>query len=196
MSAYIFNALIKVLWRRPRGSQLSRGELGEEEWLKSLIAQRSSYITSTGLLGERLGWYGRRDKRPAFWGRLWWARSSDFHLPFPLWIWWVAVGIFWNPQSGVHSSLRISAFSKSFAFSYGEKLEDRNRAEWPKLLAVLSSAGSTACMLISCTKIAVPFLGEQFLVLKGWRMESRISMNSGSFASLVVLSRCAVVFLQ
>ena len=39
-----------------RGSQLSHGELGEEEgWLRSLISQLTSYLTSMGLLEERPG---------------------------------------------------------------------------------------------------------------------------------------------
>lgn len=60
---------------------------------------------------------------------VWWACSSDFQLHF--WIWWVAV-VFLKSSVRFPQQLENSAFSQSFAFSYGEKLEDTTRAEWPK----------------------------------------------------------------
>lgn len=109
----------------------------------------------------------------------------------------LAVGIFWNLQSEVHCSLGISAFSKSFAFSYGEKLEDTNKAEWPKLPAVLYFTSTRASVLDFLHRNCCAFPGGTVaMFLKGWGMETRVSLNLALFASLAVLSRCTVVMLQ
>lgn len=133
------SASVKVLWKRP-------GK--DPSWVEgSLEKRKDGYEASfpwelVQLPGWRRGQgcHARRDKFPAFWGTLWWACSSDFHLPF--WIWWVAVGI---PEIHSQNSPAAGGFclQSKLCLQLWREAEDMTRAEWPRLLAVLYPAGTT-----------------------------------------------------
>lgn len=119
-------------------SQLSCGEFGEKKgWLWSLISLRTDYIP---WLKGRPGMTWKKVQvssilRCIVKGLQLWFPALFFNLMG-------GCGHFLKSAVWISQQLEDSAFSHSFAFSDGEKLEDTTRAEWPRFLAVLDPAGT------------------------------------------------------